>query len=132
MALSLTDSFGVFERALELRALRAEVLGNNIANADTPGYKARDLDFAEAMRGRAPGAAARRLGTTQPGHHPGGGRWSAVELGFRVPLQPSLDQNTVETHIEQAAFTDNAVRYQATLTLLNGRIRHLMTAITGQ
>lgn len=129
MALSITNSFDNFERALGLRAKRAEVLAYNISNADTPGFKARDFDFAAAMR-RTPNASHPRISHS---HHLGAsGIASEIELSYRVPLQPSLDQNTVETHIEQAKFMDNAVRYQAALNLLNGHIRHLLTAATGR
>ena len=119
MAVRLDTSFAVYEQALKLRAHRAEVLGANIANADTPGFQARDFDFAEAMRA-APHAKA------------AGSDSRAPRLGFRVPLQPSIDQNTVETHVEQAAFTENAIGYQAAIRLLNGRIAHLTTALTGR
>lgn len=115
------NSLRTFETALTLRAQRAELIGANIANADTPGYKARDIDFSAVM---AKGAE----------HGPRSGAHSGtdVAIGYRVPTQSSLDENTVETHVEQSAFTDNAIRYQATLQLLNGRLRHLTTAVTGQ
>ena len=133
MGLDLTRSLDGFGRALELRAHRAEVLGYNIANADTPGYKARDFDFAAAMRNAAAeGGSASKLRASQPGHFAAGGVRGQVELGYRTPLQPSLDQNTVETHVEQAAFSENSVRYQATVSLMDSRIRHLLTAVTGQ
>ena len=104
---------GIHTRALTLESRRTELLANNLANADTPGFKSRDIDFRSAL-----GAAATAGG--------------ADELKYRVPLAPALDGNTVDAQLEQAAFADNAVRYQATLTFINGKLRSLMTAITGQ
>jgi flagellar basal-body rod protein FlgB len=128
MPVDVNKVFGTLERALSLRAARTEVLAYNIANADTPGYKARDFDFAKAMReDDASTVALRRTDARHVSNGPVGG----VELGYRVPLQPSLDQNTVETHIEQAQFADNSIRYQAILRLFSGKINHLRTAITG-
>jgi flagellar basal-body rod protein FlgB len=112
-----------------------EVLAKNIANADTPNYKARDLDFKSALAAASGGAgpgAALALTTTDPrqiGSDPT--QDASPSLKYRVPLAPSLDGNTVDAQLEQAAFADNTVRYQATLTFLSTRLRDLMTAITG-
>jgi flagellar basal-body rod protein FlgB len=123
--------FGIHEQALELRARRAEVLASNLANADTPGYKARDLDFKAILRGQMDGPAS-RLKTTRPGHiQAGAGGLPLGALKYRNPQQPSLDGNTVEAEREQVEFSANAVRYQASLRFLEGRIRTLRTAITG-
>ena len=129
MSISLDGAVALHAQALALRGERARILAHNIANADTPGYRARDFDFARHM-GRE-GAVPLRPTATHPGHLGGAGR-SGLELGYRRPLQPSLDQNTVETPVEQAAFMDNSVKYLATLTLMSGRIQGLLTAITGQ
>jgi flagellar basal-body rod protein FlgB len=101
---------GIHTRALMLESRRAELLANNLANADTPGFKSRDIDFKSALATAA----------------------GAEELKYRVPLAPALDGNTVDAQLEQSAFAANAVRYQATLTFINGKLRSLMTAITGQ
>jgi flagellar basal-body rod protein FlgB len=126
------SALGISPQVLALRARRMELLSANIANADTPGYKARDIDFARALervRGDAPdGAFLRR---THEGHLGGAGDTDGPAL-YRVPSQPSLDGNTVESHREHAAMMDNAVRYQASLNLLDGRLRGLRTAIRGQ
>ena len=123
--------------AMSTISVQSAVTASNIANADTPHFKARDLDFREALAAASsPGATGRpvALVTTQPGHL--GGAPSAdpsdAALKYRVPLAPSLDGNTVDAQLEQAAFAENAVRYQATLTFLSSRFRSLMTAITGQ
>jgi flagellar basal-body rod protein FlgB len=136
MPTSLDQYIGVHAAALDLRGRRTELIANNLANADTPGYKARDIDFREAMA-RVSGDKATQgvsLSTTQAGHI--GGMASAEtssspDLKYRTPLAPALDGNTVDTQLEQAAFAENAVRYQATLTFLNNKFRGLLTAIMG-
>jgi flagellar basal-body rod protein FlgB len=136
MALNLDTYLGVHADALKLQSKRMEVLADNLANADTPGYKARDIDFRTAMAntGGVGGASAPvTLATTNPGHLGTDPTTEAnANLKYRVPLAPSLDGNTVDAQQEQAAFADNTVRYQATLTFLSSRIKSLMTAITGQ
>jgi flagellar basal-body rod protein FlgB len=131
---------GVHAKALPLRSQRTEVLAANIANADTPGYRARDIDFKNALAAASkaqaanqPGAPgqmnttqARHISTAQVSGTPAG------ELKYRTPLAPALDGNTVDTQLEQAAFAENSVRYQATLSFLSSKFRGLLTAITGQ
>jgi flagellar basal-body rod protein FlgB len=125
---------GVHAEALRLRAARVELIAANLANADTPDFKARDLDFRAALAAAAGGARGVSLATTNP-HHLGssaGKSLANAAARYRVPLAPALDGNTVDVQLEQAAFAENAVRYQATLTFLTSRLRGLMTAITGQ
>lgn len=137
MPINLDSYLGVHAEALKLRGQRTEVLANNLANADTPGYRARDIDFRAALAAAGnttPGAGV-QMSTTRTAHlEPGTG--GAIDgnpnLKYRVPLAPALDGNTVDVQMEQAAFAENAVRFQATLTLLNSKLRGLMTAITGQ
>ena len=121
--------------ALKLRAERQRVLASNIANADTPNYKARDFDFGKALAeatgsgGPTPGSLAatnaRHLGLS-------GSTASTVSLGWRQPGQQSLDGNTVEIDTERARFAENTVRYEATLKFMNGQIKSMLTAIQGQ
>jgi flagellar basal-body rod protein FlgB len=124
--------FGIHERALLLRGERVGVLAANIANADTPNYKAKDLDFAAVLEGQQAGGSL-PLAATRAGHlptvetTPGGG-----DVKYRIPFQPSLDGNTVEAPVEQAQFAQNAVRYQASLMFINRRISSLELAISGQ
>jgi len=141
MALNLDTYLGVHQDALKVYAQRTSVLANNIANADTPNFKAQDLDFRSvlAQSGAAAGggsAAPLALATTSSAHVSSAGAPSAgastAGLKYRVPLAPSLDGNTVDVQMEQAAFADNTVRYQAALSFLSGKFRDLMTAITGQ
>lgn len=114
MPFNLDAYLGVHTTALKVGGQRMEQLAKNLANADTPGYKAQDVDFRSALA--RTGEAAQ----------------SPAQLKYRVPLAPALDGNTVDVQLEQAAFAENAVRFQATLSFLNARFRGLMTAITGQ
>ena len=121
------------QEALGLRHQRQQVLANNIANADTPNYKARDFDFGrELSRAMDSGAASGGLAlrTTAAGHIPAQSHGRDVgDLLYRVPAQPSLDGNTVDMDVERTRFADNSVRYQAALTMLNGRIQGLKSAM---
>jgi flagellar basal-body rod protein FlgB len=135
MPLNLDQYVSVHAAALDVRARRGELIARNLANADTPGYQARDIDFRQAMA-RASGdpTSGVTLSTTQPGHIGavnGADAVTGADLKYRTPLAPSLDGNTVDAQIEQASFAENAVRYQATLTFLNSKFRGLLTAILG-
>ncbi len=138
VAFDLDSYLGVHAKALGLREQRTELLARNLANADTPGYKARDLDFRAALASAEGTAASGTLRATQARHFDTSGA-AALEPGsteaflkYRTPLAPSLDGNTVDAQLEQAAFADNSVRYQATLQFLSSKFRSLMTAITGE
>jgi flagellar basal-body rod protein FlgB len=126
--------------ALLLRSERTRVLAGNIANADTPNYKARDFDFKSALEqatGLTPSAgapAATALVRTQQGHLAASGDTGGMHptLLYRTPTQTALDANSVDLDAERAAFADNTVRYEASLRFINSQIRTLMTAINGQ
>jgi flagellar basal-body rod protein FlgB len=111
--------FGVHGAALAVRSQRMGVLASNIANASTPGYKAKDIDFKEALNAIETPA----MEGTDP---------IEAATKFRIPLQPSLDGNTVELATEQTAFAENAVAYQTTLAFLNGRISTITRALKGE
>ncbi len=134
----LSESFAFQQQALNLRHERQEVLAANIANADTPQYKARDFDFdAELSRAMRSGAQASdnvNLTTTSARHLPGSGGGSSTveELKYRVPQQPSLDGNTVEMESERARFAENSLRYQSSLTLMNSQIQGLKSAMRSE
>lgn len=136
MAISLDKVFGVHEQALRLRAQRTEMLAANMANADTPGYKAKDIDFAAAMKAAQsakPSTAGTGMKTTQSGHiGSAGGIGVDSFIKFRVPQQPSLDGNTVESHVEQAAFAKSAVEYQATLRFFEGKSKGIVDVLKGE
>jgi flagellar basal-body rod protein FlgB len=110
--------FGLHATALQLRSQRMMMLASNIANAATPGYKARDLDFSKALD------LAQRGGSTA----------NAIEgaMAYRVPVQASLDGNTVEMATEQTAFAENALAYRSSLSFLSGRVNTLTRAIKGE
>ncbi|MEJ2455740.1 MAG: flagellar basal body rod protein FlgB [Candidatus Thiodiazotropha sp.] len=125
------DAFGIHERALLLRAQRAEVLAANMANADTPGYKARDFDFKAMLANEVDNSS--RLRTTQSGHiQTEEGMVPPAQLLYRTPMQPSLDGNTVDTEQEHTAFSANAVEYQATLNFINSKIAGIRKALRGE
>lgn len=132
MPLSIDSALGPLPDALVLRGRRSELLASNLANADTPNFKARDVDF-HAMMDQAQGGQL-AMQTTSAKHiaFTEDNGFSGTPLQYRIPNQPSLDGNTVDGQIEQAAFAENSVNYQATLTFLSGRIRGLMTAIKGE
>lgn len=131
MGFNLDKAFGIFPQSLALRAQRAELLANNVANADTPNYKAVDIDFKTALSNASAGqlpmatSSAQHLQTVS-------GNEARYERLYRIPLQPALDGNTVDSQIEQSEFSRNAVQHQASLTFLNGRINGLLLAIKGQ
>ncbi|MCR5883265.1 flagellar basal body rod protein FlgB [Rhizobacter sp. J219] len=130
----LTSTLDFHGQALSLRSERQRLIASNIANADTPNYVARDLDFASALKqatGAQQGAAA--LQATQPGHIALGGTASAVQsnLQYATPSQTNLDRNTVDMDRERANFADNSVRYEATLRFINGNVRTMLDAIRG-
>lgn len=130
----LTDSLDFHGQALALRSERQRLIASNIANADTPGYVARDMDFAQALR-QATGSAATTgaLARTEAGHMalPAGARADA-QLLYATPSQTSLDNNTVDMDRERASFADNALKYEATLRFINGNVRTMLDAIKGQ
>jgi flagellar basal-body rod protein FlgB len=115
--------------ALSLRQKRLDILGSNIANAATPHFKARDIDFASAFKSAVNGGD---LATTSDRHIDVGGSPDTTEVKYRVPVSPSLDGNTVELHVEQLQFAENATHYEATLQFLNGRIQTLKSALKGE
>lgn len=119
---------GVHESALLFRARRMEVIAANLANADTPQYQARDIQFADVLNRTQADA---RMRITDPRHIDATPPAGAGGLKYRIPHQPALDGNTVETDLELARYAENAVSYQASLLFANGRISSLRTALAG-
>ncbi len=180
MAISFDKALGIHEKALNFRAQRAEVLANNIANADTPHYKARDLEFSSVLASQTSKNGTFNLNRTSARHIEGeaaalpvargslstiehcgaslrglqsvapiwstivstlggtaniggeGVSFSAESLQYRTPHHPSIDGNTVDAQVEQAAYTKNAVDFQASFTFLNSKFKGLMSAIKGE
>jgi flagellar basal-body rod protein FlgB len=134
----LTQKLDFQGNALLLRAERQRVISSNIANADTPGYVARDFKFADAMRAAAREQAPnpmRQQSVTDPRHIPlptPGADGGQSTLAYAVQTQPSLDNNSVDMDRERAAFVNNAVRYEATLRFINGNVNTMLSAIKGQ
>lgn len=133
----MTERLDFQSEALLLRAERQRAIASNIANADTPGYVARDFNFREALMAATSGPKPLTLAsTTAAGHIPLQAQMSdealKAKLGYSVNSQPSLDSNTVDLDRERANFVDNAVRYEATLRFINGQVKTMLSAIQGQ
>ena len=130
----LDDALQFQQTALNLRAARQELLASNIANADTPNYKARDIDFASALRNALAGTSTELPAVqTSPSHLEGqaGGSILGAPVMYRKPVQPSADGNTVDMDVERAQFADNALRYEASVMFVNARLKSILTAIQG-
>ena len=135
MSISFDKALGIHEKALGFRAQRAEVLANNISNADTPNYKARDLDFSSVLAAENDKAQNGRfaLNMTNSRHIEAEGMGDQDgSLLYRTPSQPSLDQNTVDSQVEQANYTENSMGFQASFTLLNSKFKGLVSALRGE
>lgn len=139
----MTNQLDFHGNALLLRAERQRVIASNIANADTPGFVARDFKFADALREVSQASSPtsernqlRQQSVSDPRHIPlpstDIGSFAGGTLGYAVETQPSLDNNTVDMDRERAAFVDNAVRYEATLRFINGNAKTMLSAIQGQ
>ena len=128
----LTESLDFHSQALMLRAERQRLIASNIANADTPGYQARDFDFAQALRQATGGAAATGQGiaadvmAAAEGARPGR---TAPTLRYATPSQTNLDNNSVDMNRERGAFAENAIRYESTLRFINGNVRTMLDAM---
>ncbi len=132
MSLTPDNLFGMHTQALDLWQRRSEVLANNLANADTPNYLARDIDFRKILSDAGAGAESQGLplSTPSPGQIDPLAQ-SVQQLAYRNPTQPSMDGNTVDEQVEQANFAANGVHYQASLSFITAQIHMLRTAITG-
>lgn len=134
MAIGIDKALGIHESALNIRSQRTELLANNLANADTPNFKARDIDFREVLQQASSSAGNGELRRTDAQHLAGG---AATDIGgaglyYRVPSQPSLDGNTVDVDLERSAFAENSIRYQASLQFVDRKLRSLISAIKGE
>ena len=132
----LGDSLDFQSQALVLRAERQRLLASNIANADTPGYVARDMDFSSALRAATgtatvAGAAAAAVQTALGQSGQGNGFSASTEtfLRYAAPSQTNLDGNSVDMDRERATFADNSVKYEATLRFINGQVRTMLDAM---
>lgn len=133
MISGIDKDFRFLQDALNLRAHRQQVLASNIANADTPNYKARDIDFAKELQ-RAQGVQAGNLNlsATSSRHMQVSGGMLDVQALYRAAVQPSIDGNTVDLDVERAQFADNAIHYQFVLDRISGKMKTLLSAIRGE
>jgi flagellar basal-body rod protein FlgB len=128
----MTGRLDFHAQALTLRSQRQQVLASNIANADTPGYVARDFDFAAALKS-ASGGGTGQAATTDARHFRSVGAHAGdPKLAYTVQTQPSQDGNSVDLDRERANFVDNTIRYESTLRFINGHVKTMLSAITGQ
>ena len=130
----IDDALSFQSKALGLRAYRQQILAGNIANADTPNYKARDFDFSVALKDAVAGRASGDLplATTSAGHISGASAASGpTRLMYRTPAQDSVDGNTVDMDLERSAFSENALQYQAGLTFITHQLKMQMAAVQG-
>jgi flagellar basal-body rod protein FlgB len=132
MAGRLDDALGFHEASLRLRAQRQQVLASNLANADTPNYKARDIDFKKALAS-ALSASSGTVGMKQShsAHLPGNSALLMPQATSRVATQNSLDGNTVDMDVERAAFAENALQYEVSVSLANSKIKGLLAVLQG-
>lgn len=128
----LDEALGFHEQALRLRGQRQQLLASNIANADTPNYKARDLDFGKAMQSAlSQSAPAAVMTLTHSNHLPVDPSGLSTNVVLRKPLQNNLDGNTVDMDVERNAFAENALHYEADVTLINSKIKGLLNVLQG-
>ncbi len=130
MVLNFDTALGIHPQALALREKRGEVLAANLANADTPGYKAQDMNFSSILKQTTEQSLS--LEKTQSTHLASSRQVLGAEVLFRNPNQASLDGNTVETQVEQAKYAENAVQYEASLQFLNSKLASIKMALKGE
>ena len=132
MSISFDKALGIHDDAMLFRARRAAVLANNMANADTPNYKARDLDFSRTLKSVSDSSQQSSLARTDTRHIQARSMGGDADLLYRTPQQPSIDGNTVEEDVEHANYMENALEFQASFTFLNSKFKGLMTAVRGE
>lgn len=132
MPINFDSALGIHADALRVRSQRAELLASNLSNADTPGYKAQDIDFKSALKMASSGDAA-AIKTSHPNHlQPTKSLSNQSYVQYRSTIQDSLDGNSVDEQIEQAAFMQNSIQYQASIDFLGGKFNGLLKAIKGE
>ena len=131
MSNSLDNYLGIHAKALLLHEQRTTLLAQNLTNANTPNYKAQDIDFNKTLK-QAMSSSSPTLSTSSPKHLGGGANIISTQLKYRIPDHPSLDGNTVDKEQETIQFTRNALSYQASLTFLDAKIKSMMSALRGE
>jgi len=134
MPISFERAFSIHDDAMILRARRSSILASNIANADTPNYKARDINFKSVMQSMQQPKVGDRLvmASTHRNHMSSTAMKAGADIQYRNPLHASLDGNTVDSHVEQAKFSENALQYQTSFTFLNSKVKGIIGALKGE
>lgn len=132
MAIGFDKAFGIHDNAFLMFERRTQLIGENIANADTPGYKARDLDFNSTLRSAQSNSGTLSMDATHSGHISMSPGTQGAAIKYRIPTQNAADGNTVDMQQEQAAFAENSIRYQTTLNILSRRFSGLTSAFRGE
>jgi flagellar basal-body rod protein FlgB len=132
MSINFSNALGVHEQALQVRSRRAALIASNIANADTPCYKARDIDFKAVLSGENLVESSSSFSVKNKNHIEFNNSASNFEVKFRKSLQPSLDGNSVDSQVEKSEYIQNATQYAASLQFLGQRFKEIMTAIKGE
>ena len=134
MPINFERAFSIYDDALIMRGKRANVLASNIANADTPNYKARDIDFQSILKqANNQQTSSLSMVNTHLDHIKlNSGSDSSLSLKYRNPLHASLDGNTVDSHVEQSKFSQNAIQYQTSFTFLNSSVKGIIKALKGE
>jgi len=130
-AISFENALRIHPQALLTRSHRSEILANNLSNADTPGFKARDIDFQGVLKGEIKKSTSMALNRTDQHHLRGRGQ-EDYDLMYRTPYQPAIDGNTVDDNVEHAEFSKNALAYNASFEFLNGKFKGLNRALRGE
>lgn len=133
-SINFSNALGIHDDAMQLRSRRAEALANNLANADTPGFKARDVDFKAILANASRAEESLDMATTHNGHFDlsSGAAGASNDLMYRNSLQPSIDGNTVDAQTEQAEFARNSLDYNASFEFLSGKFKGMRNAIRGE
>ena len=129
MSINFQNALGNHAEALEFRSRRAEIIANNLINSNTPGYKARDIEFSSIYKNASFNVG---LQGTHRNHFSGFSSDNNADLLYRNQVQPSIDGNTVDAEVEESAYMRNALEFQASFTILNGKFRGLTSAIRGE
>lgn len=130
-SINFSNALGVHPEAMLLRGKRAEILANNLANSDTPGFKSRDMNFQAMLAKESNTQSGLQMNATNGAHISGSASRNSDQL-YRNPSQPSIDGNTVDTQIEQTLFSRNAMDYNSSFEFLNGKFKGLKSAIRGE
>lgn len=133
MAINFDNALGIHQNALKVRSARSAILANNLANADTPGFQAKDIDFKQVLKGQVQlSQNSTSMKVTNEKHFQNITNAQPFDTLYRIPQQPSIDGNTVEEQVEHAEFMKNSLAFQSSFSFLNSKFKGLVTAIKGE